>query len=181
MGGHKVGGTPKKTTKTLAKGGKMALNGVGSGGAILHSPLGTPPRAETNQVERSCKCGSPRARSSAGRLYPYCLPCKRANERSWQLRNPEKWARMVRKSRLKYEYGISIEEYDELLVSQDGKCAICRRDVVALVNGRPDQACLDHDHLTGQIRGILCSECNAALGLFHDDNEVLAAAIFYLR
>jgi hypothetical protein len=57
--------------------------------------------------------------------------------------------------------------------AQDGRCAICFE--------RPhERLCLDHDHATGQIRGLLCRRCNAGLGLFLDQPDRLTAAVTYL-
>ena len=68
------------------------------------------------------------------------------------------------------KYGITIEQYDELLASQGGCCAICGREP------RPDISLhLDHDHESGQLRGILCFRCNNALGDFDDDLTLLRA------
>lgn len=69
-------------------------------------------------------------------------------------------------------YGLSEEEYADLLSEQSHACAICSE--------RMDPACVDHDHETGEVRGLLCSPCNTGLGLFRDDPELLRAAIAYL-
>jgi hypothetical protein len=79
---------------------------------------------------------------------------------------------------LKRHYGISVEEYENFLVKQNGVCAICG-------NKQPDSSkksrlCVDHDHKTDKIRGLLCSNCNTALGLMKDDINRLAKAIEYL-
>jgi hypothetical protein len=74
-------------------------------------------------------------------------------------------------------YGITIEDYDRLLATQDGVCAICRtkcRDV------REREWTVDHDHTTNEVRGILGDKCNRILGLFKDDPDVIDAAIKYL-
>jgi Recombination endonuclease VII len=78
----------------------------------------------------------------------------------------------VRKAHLK-RYGISPAEYDALLAKQNGACAICRRHV----KGR---LCVDHCHVTGMVRGLLCKECNGALGYLKDDQASLVAALAYL-
>lgn len=70
-------------------------------------------------------------------------------------------------------YGLQHEHYLALIDAQHGCCAICQS-----VLTRP---CVDHDHNTGQVRGLLCSDCNTGLGLFRDDPGRLTAAINYLR
>ena len=73
-------------------------------------------------------------------------------------------------------YGISINQYAEMYQEQDGKCAICG----TTDSGSMDW-CADHDHKTGQKRGLLCHKCNTGLGLLKDDIDTLCAAIDYLK
>jgi hypothetical protein len=68
-------------------------------------------------------------------------------------------------------YGISVEEWDTIFDRQGGLCAICK------VNPIRD---LDHDHKTGEVRGLLCNPCNQGLGLFNEDRNRLLAAVAYL-
>ena len=109
--------------------------------------------------------------------------------RMWKAANPEKYAaaqlrlkgrRKVyqRHSDLRKSYGIEPEEYDALLTQQDGVCAIC---------GLPERAkgknylAVDHCHVTGRIRGLLCSNCNHGIGHLKDNRDLLLAAIKYLE
>ncbi|HEX7165502.1 MAG TPA: endonuclease VII domain-containing protein [Acidimicrobiales bacterium] len=112
----------------------------------------------------------------------------RERVRAWQLANPDKVrAKQAeyratgrkrvadRRSYLKRKYGITLEQYDELLAAQGGVCGICGaapRDDISLH--------VDHDHGTGERRGLLCFRCNNALGDFADDSERLYAAVEYL-
>lgn len=72
--------------------------------------------------------------------------------------------------------GFTQEDYDSKLEEQDGKCAIC---------GTTDSGSMsfhaDHDHKTGQKRGILCHKCNTGIGLLKDDVDILCSAINYLN
>ena len=86
--------------------------------------------------------------------------------------NPERHKEIKRRYHLKKKYGITPEDYDLMVRSRGGKCDICRMVSVLVI---------DHDHLTGIIRGLLCSSCNAALGIFNDDINVLTEAIEYLQ
>lgn len=86
--------------------------------------------------------------------------------------DPEGYLRIQLRSRLKVDYGMTLEEYDGLLARQDGLCAICREPMA-----RPE---VDHDHGDGHVRGILCGPCNRGLGYFRDDPKRLRAAIGYL-
>jgi recombination endonuclease VII len=76
-----------------------------------------------------------------------------------------------RKSHLKRKYGLTLEEYDAILAAQGGGCAIC---------GNPDADNVDHDHVTGKVRGILCFNCNVAIGHIADDTDRLLVAFAYL-
>lgn len=72
-------------------------------------------------------------------------------------------------------HGLVPEEYAKLLNEQGGVCAICRRTQ----HGK--RLAIDHDHLSGRVRGLLCQHCNLALGQFQDDPLRLQAAIEYLK
>lgn len=77
--------------------------------------------------------------------------------------------------RIKRNFGISLEERDNILRSQDGKCAICGTD-----NFTSKGICIDHNHMSGKIRGILCSRCNSGLGMFIDSRDIIIKAYWYL-
>lgn len=78
--------------------------------------------------------------------------------------------------RLKRYYNITLEEYDQMVGIQGGKCAICGGK-----NPNGKRLHVDHNHKTGKIRGLLCFECNTALGNMKDDIDILNKAITYLR
>jgi hypothetical protein len=82
-----------------------------------------------------------------------------------------------REQKLFSKYGITHGDYLRLLKEQDGKCAICRTDNP---RQRSDHFHVDHDHVTGVVRGLLCSPCNQGLGYFQENVETLARAIAYL-
>ena len=84
-------------------------------------------------------------------------------------------------SNLKCKYGMTVEQYDALLVEQDGLCAICRRPESVIQQGTAKKLHVDHDHLTGVVRGLLCAACNKALGLLCDDPAALRNAALYLE
>ena len=77
-------------------------------------------------------------------------------------------------SRRKRKYGITREQYEGMLQAQDGCCMICH---VRLNN----ELRVDHNHQTGEIRALLCSNCNTGLGMFKEDPARLVTAIEYLR
>lgn len=82
------------------------------------------------------------------------------------------WTRLQRKRK----YGLSHEDFESLIDYQEGKCAICKIDFKSMPKG----ACVDHCHVSGQIRGLLCSNCNFILGHAKDSIPILQGAIEYL-
>ena len=76
------------------------------------------------------------------------------------------------------EYGISLEQYDQMYDDQGGQCAICG---TSTPGGARNRFHLDHCHLTGEIRGLLCHKCNNGLGYFNDDPSMLLEAFRYLH
>jgi len=84
-----------------------------------------------------------------------------------------------RKADLKRHYNMTPQQYDDLNTKQNGMCAIC--GATDCNNSRANSRLfIDHDHTTGAIRGLLCSNCNHALGHFRDNVEILSKAIAYL-
>lgn len=76
---------------------------------------------------------------------------------------------------LRHTYDLTIEQYDAMVLAQNGMCAICQ--------GPPPgkfPLVVDHDHDTGRIRGLLCNTCNSLMGRWGDDPEILMAAARYL-
>ena len=74
------------------------------------------------------------------------------------------------------KYGMTTQDWLDLLAYQDGKCSICRRTLTRL-----RVPVVDHNHKTGAVRGLLCMPCNHALGVLHDDAVWLHSAAYYLR
>lgn len=85
-------------------------------------------------------------------------------------------------AQLRIRYGLSLEEFRSLVRDQGGKCAICDQvpEPVLKPNGKKGTLCVDHDHETGQVRGLLCESCNRAIGLMRDSVERLSRAAMYL-
>lgn len=94
-------------------------------------------------------------------------------------RNPGKY----KDKDLKKQYGIGLDEYNQMLKEQDGKCKICENEEVAInpQTKEPRRLAVDHCHSTGKVRGLLCSKCNTAIGALKDSVELLGKAILYLR
>lgn len=79
--------------------------------------------------------------------------------------------------RYKKRYGISLEEYDDMLLSQDGQCA--NEECNFVISGK--RLSVDHDHDTGEVRGLLCGKCNSALGYLMDDAKVVSGLKRYIE
>ena len=92
-------------------------------------------------------------------------PERRANQRAIELRS---------------KYGLAVERYDEMLAQQDGLCAICGKPPKPDGTRAASRLHVDHDHETGQVRRLLCNNCNRALGYFGDDVATLTSALHYL-
>jgi len=74
---------------------------------------------------------------------------------------------------LKNVYGLSLDEYNHMLINQDSSCAICSRHDIQLY--------VDHCHSSGKVRGLLCQHCNSGIGFLKDDPEIIRAALQYLN
>jgi hypothetical protein len=96
----------------------------------------------------------------------------RAQHPEWKSRRGPRPSQ--RKDHLKHHYGISVEEYEALLKRQGSTCAICRKESTQAL-------CVDHCHITREVRGLLCRTCNLGIGHFNDDPRLLHAALAYLE
>lgn len=115
------------------------------------------------------RTGFYRDRSNLDGLAGYCKTCQRDQKRVWQLNNPEKHAEAGRRISLRRKFGLTVADYEEILQEQKGVCKIC---------GKPcatgNRLAVDHNHDTGQVRGLLCYRCNTHLGWLecHKDEVV---------
>ncbi len=89
----------------------------------------------------------------------------------WYKRNPEL---AMDRDRLK-KYGVTPEQYRAMMNAQDAKCAICGNE------GQGRKLGVDHNHETGSTRSLLCNRCNAGLGLFVENPDIMRKAIQYLE
>jgi hypothetical protein len=95
-----------------------------------------------------------------------CRPC----------REHIKWKSFIQRT-----YGITAEDYYNMLAAQDNKCAVCESEEVNSSRVLSNKLFIDHCHDTGKVRGLLCSKCNHAIGLLNDDTDLLQKAIAYLN
>lgn len=110
----------------------------------------------------------------SGRKYK-CKSCASSYMREWRRKMPLQNRRQMEWTQnLKSKYGLSPDDYDLILAAQGGRCSICRKPP------REQRLHVDHDHETGEIRGLLCSCCNTAIGQLQDDPDIAQAAADYL-
>jgi hypothetical protein len=127
-------------------------------------------RQERSQRARSYRQANKDKESARARAY-YQAHKQEINQRCRAYYHAHKHESAVQSARRRY--GISPAEYDALLAKQGGACAICRKR-------SKGKLCVDHCHLTGTIRGLLCHTCNRALGALKDDQASLLVALAYL-
>ena len=87
----------------------------------------------------------------------------------------------LRVGRLCRDFRLTLEEYEELLQEQHGRCAACGEGETRLKHGKVQNLCVDHDHVTGFVRGLLCDSCNLILGRAKDSPERLRRLAAYLE
>ncbi len=129
-------------------------------------------------------------------LRAYCKPCWNSYKHKWRLANREKHDQHARRKRerdqdwksrdplqfnikqriyrLRREYGLTEEQFQAMIVENEGRCRCCGK-----VPG-PEGWGIDHDHKTGEIRGLVCKSCNAGIGLLGDTLERVQLAVDYL-
>lgn len=96
----------------------------------------------------------------------------------WCKANPGR----VFKASLKSDFGITVLQYLEMHAKQNGRCAICKDyETAKKKNGEAKKLGVDHNHVTGQIRGLLCAHCNQSIGKMGESPERLRAAADYIE
>ncbi len=104
---------------------------------------------------------------------PYCLECHAKKRRDNYIGGQFREWDSINK------YGVTKEQYDKLVEQQNGVCAICQNPQIK--KHLKTRLSIDHDHVSGRVRGLLCDTCNRALGLFKDNVVTLGAAYEYLK
>lgn len=107
-----------------------------------------------------------------------CKPCYLALNRERWRRNGASWncnsPAAIRKNNLR-KYGLTPEKYEAMSAAQGGVCLICSMKCKTNFN-----LAVDHNHATGEVRGLLCANCNKGIGCFQDSPELLRRAADYL-
>lgn len=117
--------------------------------------------------------------NSKGNLSSYCKQC-------WKVKVSAKVPKKSKQQRkhywLKSKFNITYTQYEDLYKSQGGMCAICGKHIeeFATTCDLSSVACVDHNHTTGEVRGLLCNHCNTGIGLLKENPVILQSAIKYL-
>lgn len=127
-------------------------------------------RCSTCSEEKSLTAFYKDRRKPSG-LTSQCKLCQYQSVRKWRSGSEN----FRRRSNLKTKYGMSPADYDKLVAAQDNRCAICLEAPKANMN-----LCIDHDHASGLIRGLLCHGCNRGIGLLKDSATNLNRAASYV-
>jgi len=104
-------------------------------------------------------------------LYHECKSCKSEYDRLRNIKNPNNRKDL----NLQNRYGITLKQKEQMIERQNGKCAICKENL-----DKGKHTCVDHNHVTGEIREILCKSCNILIGHSKENIEVLKNAVQYL-
>lgn len=112
----------------------------------------------------------------------FCMSHYGKDRRRRGIKPPSHNPDAFRARRIKHRYGITIEQYEQMVEDQQGLCAVCghpptNNNTRAHWDGK---LCIDHDHETGEVRGLLCNDCNLAVG-YGKTPETLRAAAEYLQ
>ena len=123
--------------------------------------------------------------------YPYCRKCSREatkthhdkpeskeKHRQWYNRQYRSQARHLHYMK---NYGISLDQYNDMLNNQNGVCAICKGTQTPSGRNIDAYLAVDHCHKTGKFRGILCRNCNVGIGNLQESKEILLSALKYLE
>lgn len=145
--------------------------------------------AET-KTRRCNKCGKRKRitrfywQTKGGKRYrrSVCINCHlEGGRQDYRKRDPHKHNTAQRRAHVKRRFGLSPADYSALLEKQGGVCAICHEDEKTISSrGVRHNLAVDHDHKTGRVRGLLCKNCNSAIGQLQDDPMLMLSAMAYL-
>ena len=115
--------------------------------------------------------------SIKSRPYPYCKPCRvKLNGESFRKMGKKRCKTTQKDYKLRSKYDITLSDFHKQMEFQNNVCAICKGQFES-----ERKTHVDHCHSTGKIRGILCSACNHALGMFKDNVETMQTALDYIK
>lgn len=107
---------------------------------------------------------------------PYKDKIKKAEHgKKWRQDHKEKHLAQKKIYHYRHKYGLSLPEIDELIAAQNNECLICGKTLIKM------RRCVDHNHKTGKVRGILCKRCNTGLTYIEDKEFAIRAAQYLER
>lgn len=119
-----------------------------------------------------------------GKLSNPCKDCHKlivaSSNHKWRKEHPEITKRCSQESKLRSKYGLELKTLQAILKDQQGVCVICEVSLSFSAQDKRYKPHVDHDHVTGEVRGLLCLTCNTGLGMFGDSTDLLDAAKDYL-
>lgn len=111
----------------------------------------------------------------------WCKECVSQHQKDYRKKNPDK-IKGYELKRKRNGFEITLEEYNEMVIAQGDICAICRKDPKVIFTDIKHQSLMiDHNHLTKEIRGLLCANCNLALGHLKEDEDIIWNMLEYLK
>lgn len=127
-------------------------------------------------------------RSRKNGYHPYCKVCKSLINNEWAERNKsrraeyhrqnaDRWKQNKANNRLIKLYGITLDDYQNMLQKQNHICSICK----SVEKTKNRTLSVDHDHKTNKIRELLCQRCNAALGMLEEDPRIIGNLLDYIK
>jgi hypothetical protein len=124
--------------------------------------------------------------TSADGYYHRCKLCDRrschkSREKIRKLLGTRAFRDKERVRSLRNKYGLTVDQYGEMCAQQNNLCAICSKPETTILRGAVRALCVDHDHATGKVRGLLCQDCNSGIGAFGENVETMLAAIAYVK
>jgi len=142
-------------------------------------------RIEMDQAKNCMDCHKRKSLSEfskdASRFDGLSVRCREcASNMRKTYRASENGRKITKNDNLKRKFGITIDDYNALFERQGGVCAICGEEEKVMANGELRALSVDHNHETGEVRGLLCNGCNRGIGLFRDNITTLKNAARYL-
>lgn len=123
------------------------------------------------------RCGEEKPIDNFYSYRPACKPCLNEAQRRSRATRPN----YHRANNLKQRYGMSLDEYHTIIANQNFSCPICAVEISETIEYKGQRPIVvDHNHETGEVRGILCSMCNMMLGHARESTKILYKAIVYL-
>lgn len=111
----------------------------------------------------------------------WCKLCKCEDSKIFRKNNPELMKKQSRRLKLKFRYGLTPDEYDQMFKEQNGLCAICGKKETQCNQYGIQRLSVDHNHQNGKVRQLLCNRCNLLVGPMENNLELVDVVLDYLK